>query len=411
MVLASWIALLLGGLLAGMGPVGAMVWRPRYERLALAGALLSAAASAAGLVGISVLAARADEAVFAGFLGAAAALGGFALGGALLAQIAPVPAPAALPHPLPAPVPGLVAVLLADAEPPDYDPREIAEELRDLSDAGVQLPPETMRAFIFASEKSRYRAIGRSPARYTCEGVAEGLRRALDADGFVAVTTAWCRGRSRLDDAVREAVAAGHRDFVVAPLAVSEATASIHAHRRLEELRPASAGVRVAFADALWSSAALAEHVTDRVAASLEGSDVSDVGVALVAQGQPPELDSSDPVRAEQETCFSQRIRAMLVERGFDETHVRPAWAEWQEPGVTEAVRHLAALGCRRILVVPASMPAETRGTLIDIPDAVEQARVSKTAVVQVLPAWGDDPAIVAAVAEKVREAARELRA
>jgi hypothetical protein len=55
-------------------------------------------------------------------------------------------------------------------------------------------------------------------------------------------------------------------------------------------------------------------------------------------------------------------------------------------------------------------MPVESRNTLLDLPDAVAQARVERTAEVMVLPAWNDDPAVVDALATRVHEAASDQR-
>lgn len=409
MVLVSWVALLAGGILAGLGPVAAMAWPPESEPIAVAGTLAAGAASIAGLIGIALLSGRVDEVIVAAVLGIGTALGGFALGAAVLAQIGPDAPPAVLPDPLPPASPRTAVLLLSEAEPERYSARQVARELRDLGEQEVALPPEPMRPFIFASEKARYRSIGgSSPARETSRRVAERLAADLD-DGFSGVTATWSDDEPTLDQALAFVVAHGARSVVIAELAVAEDAAIAWAKRRADALRSHAAGVRVAYARPLWASQLLAERLVARIIDAAGDGSLQTLGVALLGHGQPAELERVNSVRTEQETYFQQRVRSLLVEAGLDENHVRPGWIEWQEPGVTEVVRHLAALGCRRILVVPASMPADSRTTLIDLPDAVQQARVDATARVRVLPAWGDDPVVAEALAEAVREAAAEL--
>lgn len=408
MVFASWVALLGGGVLAGLGPVVVMAWPRRYERLAAAATLLAAGLSAAGLVGISILAQRIDEAVVAGFLGVAAAVGGFALGGALLAQAGAETPPARLPDPVPPAAPGIAVLLLCEAEPAEYAPADVAGELRRLADSGVDLPPETMRPFIFASEKARYRSLGHSPERESCRRLAASLAERLDRPRFTGVSLAWSDRPPLLDDAVAAAVGEGRREIVVCALTVGDDLELTRARHRADALHAGSAGVTLRYTRPLWSSVALAEHIAGRVRTACDAALPGEVGVALVGHGQPAELQERDPLRTEQETYFHQRIRSLLVEHGFDEARVRLGWAQWQEPAVTEVVRHLAALGCPRVLVVPASMPGESLMTLLDIPEAVTQARVERASDVVVLPAWGDDPVVADALAESVRETAGE---
>jgi protoheme ferro-lyase len=89
----------------------------------------------------------------------------------------------------------------------------------------------------------------------------------------------------------------------------------------------------------------------------------------------------------------------MLVsEAGIPTMNVRTAWAEWAQPDVTSAVRHLAALGCDRVLVSPAVFPFDCIATQLEIPLMVRQARVDSVPVVM-LPTWRDDEGVVGALA------------
>jgi protoheme ferro-lyase len=81
---------------------------------------------------------------------------------------------------------------------------------------------------------------------------------------------------------------------------------------------------------------------------------------------------------------------------------------DWDEPGVTEVVRHLAALGCVRIRIVPATMPFDTVSTLLDMRDSADQAAVEADVSVEVLPAWGAELEVARALRERILESACE---
>ena len=89
----------------------------------------------------------------------------------------------------------------------------------------------------------------------------------------------------------------------------------------------------------------------------------------------------------------------ILNDAGIPSANVRTAWAEWAQPDVTSAVRHLAALGCDRVLVSPAVFPFDCIATQLEIPLMVRQARVESVPVVM-LPTWRDDEEVVGAIAQ-----------
>ena len=68
-------------------------------------------------------------------------------------------------------------------------------------------------------------------------------------------------------------------------------------------------------------------------------------------------------------------------------------------------MRHLAALGCRTVVVMPACFPLDSIATMLDLPLSVRQARVGQGVNVLTLHAWHDDPGFVEALRSKVTSA------
>ena len=58
-------------------------------------------------------------------------------------------------------------------------------------------------------------------------------------------------------------------------------------------------------------------------------------------------------------------------------------------------MRHVAALGCTRLVVAPACFPLDTVETMLELPLSVRQARIEEGVSIVSLAAWHDDPALV----------------
>lgn len=396
----AWVALLLGAVSAGAAAVALLVAPPRIEAVSLAAAGLSAAASAWGLSVVAHTLSDTRATIVAAFLGLAAAAGGYWLASSLLPLLARprrvTPLTAAHVEA------GRTAyVLLSRAEPERYRPRATASAAVQASEPGSLFVPSAVLPFVFAATKGRYRmSSGQSPARETVRGVATRLTRTLQVP---EVPVAWCEPPEHLAETVKSLALSGCARIVVGTLGVAPGRPEELARRGVAGLEFEDAAVSVAFAEPLWDAEVVAELVAARVTSFAAGDEAA--GVVLALDAQPPAWEITHPEFDAQVAAFAGRVSSLLAEAGIPEANVRTGWTDWRSPDVTETVRHLAALGCTRIAVVPAVAPTESLATMLDLGRAASLARTESE--VRILPPWGNDQAVAVALAEAMRTAKR----
>lgn len=398
-VTTSWIGLSLGAFAAGAAIVGILALRRAFEPLIAILGAIGMAVAGWSLVAVGQAYGTPQLVAFAVLFAIATGAGGYAFASALLDYLAR-PAPAA--SPLDADEIGEsesrpVVFLVAPVETQDYEPRGTARELHDLADEGVLRLGIGVTPFLFAASKARYRASGgKSPAWRELERLTEAVELRLDASLRGRVLPSTCDGSQALDQTLHQAVLAGTRKVAVVPVAVSEPPEYEACKDRIDALGLPAAGISVEYAAPLWSSDAVAESAARHIIAGAINPDST--GVVLVLHGQPGPRSRRYPHFDEEESAFASRIRMLVSEAGIPSANVRTAWAEWAQPDVTSAVRHLAALGCDRVLVSPAVFPFDCIATQLEIPLMVRQARVDAVPVVM-LPTWRDDEGVVGALA------------
>ena len=303
----------------------------------------------------------------------------------------------------------IAVLIVACVEPQTYEPGSVALELDSYEDAGLPDATIGMTPFLYAAQKARYRAAGgESPSFRQAKATVVQLQQQLDGEVYGWVDLVTCQPKDPLDTAIARTVRRGYRRVVVAAVGVAESYELDRAKAAVDGLRPEQNGIGVTYTSPLWSSDTVIEMVAERIWTSAAKSPET-TGVALLMHGQPDVYQQTHAQFDTQENAFCNRIRMLLVEKGIAESSVRLCWMDWRSPDVTETVRHLAALGCQRILVMPACYAFDSMTTLLDLPMAVRQARVDQHVYVTTLAAWGEDPAVAKALAEGVEEAAAEL--
>jgi len=333
---------------------------------------------------------------------------GYAVGATFLPHLSRRPRPRSLA--VRPPGDGTAIILLACTEPERYSVAAVAYR-QDLLARGAEIEvPSTALPFVFFADRSRYRAAGRmSPG----PALARKLARIVQAEAGAKtpVTLAWCHTADSLVNAVVSCGADGASSIAVVTLGPPESGPLDEARALLDSSLRTEHAPRVVFGPNVWNDRFLPARLAERVMGATVGATAEEVGVVLLCEGAPPAWERRYAAAGEADNYFAQRVRTILCEDGVAASHVRVAWLAWQTPDVTEVVRHLAALGCTRIVVAPATIALPTLETMLDLGHAVTLARVPETVTVVTLTPWGDDPGFVGAVQRSVSAALGELRA
>ena len=404
-IVLIWAALVVGSVVTGAAFVGILVAPRSLEGPYAAAGLASFVLCAWGFGAVTLTYDRLDAIVYAFVFGLAGIAGGYALVSTLLGCLARRGHPSFVPAPdsLASERREAAVLVLGEVEPPTYSPRSTAQALEDLADEGLLRASIGVLPFLFMAQKTRYRAAGgTSPAARQLDALAERVEATLRA-GPGLVEPAWCDGDRSLVSRVAARVASGFRTIVVAEAVIAESLEVDAAKRAVDGLRLSDLGVSVTYSEPLWRSERIASLVATRISAVLGDPTVG--GVVLVGQGQPDDRARDRGEFDEEETAFLSRVKMLLIERGVPDQSVRVAWADWHTPDVTGTVRHLAALGCRRIAVSPACFPLDSITTLLDLQLSVRQARAEESISVVTLPAWHDDPALTEELCERIEAA------
>ncbi len=406
-----WVEVFAGGLAAGAGLVGLLVSRRGFEAPAFLFSLVGLVISGAGVVVVSGEHESTGLTLAAIGLGMASTVGGYGLASAMLPIFRGTHRRPQLPAILGTPSGTTDVVLVACCEPERYQPSAVARELAGYAEEGLPEPSMAVVPFLYAAQKARYRAVGgRSPSAAQTLSLAERLSTVVARhDGIGTVECVTCTGRDTLDVAVTRAVERGARRIITVSASIGESRSLDRAKALVDLLRPRDLGIDMVYTTPLWGSDRLALALADRI--STVASEPESTGVALVMHGQPDTRQRTHGAFDVQENAFCNRIRMMLSEHGIPEQNIRLCYLDWREPGVTETVRHIAAMGCERVIVSPACFAFDSIATALDLQVAVRQARVEAHVTTVVLPAWSDDAVAATVLAEAIDEALPDLAA
>ena len=257
--------------------------------------------------------------------------------------------------------------------------------------------------------RDHYDAIGgHSPIRLLTERQARALEAALaphcDARCFIAMRY-W---NPLTPEAVAEVNAAGAPEIVLLPLypqySFATTSSSLKEWKRL--FTPNGNAPRAHIIENFFDHPLYVQSVAERIALTLTHFDEPDrAHIVFSAHGQPLSLiERGDPYARQVE----ETVRLVMKRGGWKNAHAlcyqsKVGRRKWLSPSLTETIERLAHAGEKKLLIVPIAFVTEHIETLHEINiEAREQAHKLGVEQFEMMPAVGDSPTFIAALADLV---------
>jgi protoheme ferro-lyase len=297
-------------------------------------------------------------------------------------------------------------ILLAPGEPTEYEVTSAARRLA-LADDAQDVPPVLLRPFYLRDLRSKYTDVGRSPYREYHMELARKVQSRLDATHRVHM--AFYSDEPTLAGVLADALGEGTARIILVHVRISDPPDPVMSGDLFEGLKADRYGAELAEVGPLWNSDLLPQVYVRRVLEAVPQVDAhpENVGLLLVGRGHPAPPGSgkgqSSAARREQEQVFQDKVRGALLKVGFDSSRVELGWLRRQEPGAAAALEKLAAAGCKTVLWMPSTFPADGITTLYDVPAALDSAARSHGIKLASLGAWNADDLAAEEIAARVR--------
>ena len=260
--------------------------------------------------------------------------------------------------------------------------------------------------------REHYDAIGgHSPIRLLTERQARALEAALaphcDARCFIAMRY-W---NPLTAEAVTEVNANGAPDLVLLPMypqySFATTSSSLKEWKRL--FSPNGNAPRTHVIENFFNHPLYIQAMAERIALSLTHFDEPDrAHIVFSAHGLPLSLiERGDPYAKHVE----ETVRLVMQSGAWKNAHTlcyqsKVGRRKWLSPSLTDTIEKLARAGEKQLLVVPAAFVTEHIETLHEINiEAREEAEKLGVEQFEMMPAVGDSPTFIAALADLVLKA------
>jgi sirohydrochlorin ferrochelatase len=295
-------------------------------------------------------------------------------------------------------------IYLTHGEPPVYDPISWINQINEFDEQGLSFVPFMARPFFFNGLRRNYLRVGKSDHQVRHEAMIKSLEEAYRQAGDMDTRfyLAFLDDNPRAGAALTQALNEGASHIIVAQVFVTVSSHTAEGEHQIMEMDPEAYGADVRFTTPLWDSEILQRMYVDRVNANRGETDKSKVGVLLVAHGQPDEWDEIWPLQTEHELRFGDRIIDLLVADGYSRENLSKGWMSFKLPKPATEAERIYANGVEKLFFFSYTIAAAGMHAQYDIPALVYQADIPDDFPIIDLGAWGNDPATIQALQQKI---------
>lgn len=303
-------------------------------------------------------------------------------------------------------MPGHTAIIyFTHGEPRTYEGsfESWKHAIHEMDATGVPFVPWVFRPFFFQKIRNEYFKVGGSfhnlIHRRTMERIEAAYRKKSDPNARCYI--AYSDDKPGTDAVAVRAINEGASRIILLNVWMTDSDHLESGLKKIQALHPENYGVRLCITDTLWKSERLMRMNVERALKAAGDMDRADIGILLVAHGQPPSWDALFKKQPEQGNSFRVETKKLLVDEGFKAANIALAYMEFKQPDIKTAVKGLVAAGVKKILVSPVNISAESIHSEHEIPSKVREAGLPSFISVVHLGAWNDDPLLLEELIEK----------
>ena len=235
--------------------------------------------------------------------------------------------------------PGHTAVIyFTHGEPRTYEGSFEAwkHAIHEMDETGVPFVPWIFRPFFFKKVRDEYFEVGGSFHNLIHTRIMARLEAAYRQTSKTPARfyIAYSDDVPTIDEAAVRAINEGASRIILLNVWMTDSDHSEQGPKRIEALHPEKYGVQLCVTDTLWESRRLMQMYVDRALSASADTSRSDVGILLVAHGQPASWDPLFPKQPVQENAFRLATKKLLVQEGFQEDKIVLAYMEFKQPDI-----------------------------------------------------------------------------
>jgi len=302
-------------------------------------------------------------------------------------------------------------IVLAKGEAEDYNPLALIRNYYKKEETGVEQKSKFLQPFEFFKEKQKYKNIIKSqsiglskndiqlempgnPYKKISKKIVTILEESFLA--FDMYQEIFVNDWPTINQGLLTAISRGSSKIAILNLFTSE---SFEYHLALEEMNKidySNIGITVTQTEFLGQNDKIQDAVAKQIAEVIpSSSDLLDVGVILVSEGQPEEWDELFPTTKQEDLYRTGIKKKLLKTKKLQKTNVVNAWIEDRSPTMQEAFESLVNNGCKTIIHVAASAPIDCVNSLYDIPVTLAELAEGTDVILIPVKAWNDKSEIV----------------
>ena len=299
-------------------------------------------------------------------------------------------------------------IILSKGEGEYYNPLPLIRKYHMNKETGVAQSSYLLQPFEFYNIKRKYNQIikqqdlssedikeniGKNPYKKIIRNIKKKMEESIIAIDYYQ--EAYVDDWPTINQALLRTISLGAKEITILNLLCSDNFDAYLAEKEMKRIDFSKIGITIKQSDFLCQSKDIQNYIVKKITAALpENTPKENIGILLIANGQPEEWDDLYETTKEEES-FMEDIKKLLIKEGFQEKLIESGWLNRNTSTIEEALNNLIESNCSRIIYVSTTSPVDCVDTIVDIPNRLGKIAGKKDIELIPVNSWNDDEEIV----------------